>query len=62
MHRRAHLLFLAHKFLEDAEIKNASCAEVLVEPVYFRSAFEELDEPPKVLKVEVVPLLCICLL
>jgi hypothetical protein len=62
-----HLLLLAHKFLKNIEIENTTasgipCAKLLVQSVYLGTAFEELDEPPEVFKVEVVPLLRICLL
>jgi hypothetical protein len=63
----AHLLLLAHEFFKDTEIENfsargISCSELLVQSVDLRAAFKELDEASEILKVEVIPLLRVCLL
>ena len=56
-HTHTHLLHIAHKMLKRLKVKHALSTtltdEFLVQPIHFRTALEELDEPAKIIKVEV---------
>jgi hypothetical protein len=62
--RDAHFLRLAHKLLkyDEFELPTVGIVKFLVEPIKFRSFLQQFDKPPKILEVQIIPILVVSVL
>jgi len=61
---KAHFLRIAHKLLkgDEIEIPTIGTAELLVQQIKLGSSLQQFDKPPKILEVEIIPILVVSVL